>query len=166
MSEVASGVDLLTGAYQRSRFEELMVRLIAEARRARTPLALIHVDVDDLQEHNDVHGRDSLDAALSWLASKISLILDGKGPIGRVGGDEFAVALPGVPLEQARRLAERLRRTMPRTLHASAFGDYRLTVSVGVVTLRPGEPVGNLLDAAEEACLRAKQSGRDTVVSR
>lgn len=166
MSEVAPRVDLLTGAFQRGRFEELLVQLMAEARRTRSPLSLLHVDVDDLQEHNDVHGRDSLDAALSWLASKLSAVLDGKGPIGRVGGDEFAVALPKVSLEQARRLAETLRRTVPRTLHASAFGDYRLTVSVGVVALRPNEPVGNLLDAAEEACLRAKQSGRDTVVSR
>jgi PleD family two-component response regulator len=52
------------------------------------------------------------------------------------------------------------------TPHASRFGDYYLTVSVGVATLRRGEPWGNLIEAAERACLKAKQGGRDTVVSR
>jgi PleD family two-component response regulator len=63
-------------------------------------------------------------------------------------------------------MAERLRRSVPTTLHASAFGDFRVTISVGVAVNRRGEPWGNLLDAAEQACVRAKQGGRDAVVSR
>lgn len=166
MTDRAPHVDLLTGAYRRGYFEELVTQAVAEGRKGQAPVSLIHLDVDDLLEHSDLHGRGTLDVALSWLAAKISEVMDGLGPIGRVGDDEFAVLLAGVPLERARRLAEQLRRVVPLTLHASAFGDYRLTVSVGVAALRPAEPPGNLLEAAEDACRRAKQGGRDSVVCR
>ena len=166
MSDRAPHVDLLTGAFKKAHLEAQLVQAVGEAKKRRTPLCLIHVDIDELQEHNDLHGRDTLDVAISWLAGKISEVIDGQGPIGRVGGDEFAVVLPGVTLDRAKRLAEKLRRLVPQTLHASTFGDYRLTVCVGVAALRAQEPSGNLLDAAEEACTRAKQAGRDGVVSR
>jgi diguanylate cyclase (GGDEF)-like protein len=166
MTDVAPHVDLLTGAFKRAHLEELLIRAVAESKRAGQPLALIHLDVDELQELNDLHGRDSLDTALGWLASKVSEVCDGAGAIGRVGDDELAVVLKGVTLERALRIAEKIRKAVPLTLHASAFGDYRLTVSVGVAAMRPGEPSGNLLDAAEEACIRAKQGGRDSVVGR
>jgi diguanylate cyclase len=164
--ELATQVDLLTGAWKRERFEEQLARAVTDARRSQRVLSMIYIDVDELQEHNDVHGRDSLDGALSWLAAKISQVIDGAGPIGRIGDDEFAVFLPNVSLEHALRLAERLRRTVPMTLHASAFGDYRLTVCVGVASLRRSEPWGNLAEAAEDACRRAKQGGRDGVARR
>lgn len=166
MSDFAPQVDLLTGAYKRSRFEDEVARAVAHARRVKAPLSLLHVDIDDLQEHNDLHGRDALDLALSWLASKVSEVSDGRGPIGRIGGDELAIVMPGVGLEQAAELAETLRRLVPRTVHASSFGGYRLTISVGVVALRPQELSGNLLDAAADACRRAKQGGRNAVCRR
>jgi diguanylate cyclase (GGDEF)-like protein len=166
VTDVAPQVDLLTGAYKRGRFEEEVARAVALAKRAKTQLSLVHVDIDDLQEHNDVHGRDALDQAVSWLAAKVSEVADGRGPIGRLGGDELAVLMPGVGIERAAELAEALRRLVPKTLHASSFGDYRLTVSVGVVALRPQELPGNLLDAAADACRRAKQGGRNAVCRR
>ncbi|MFL5321826.1 MAG: GGDEF domain-containing protein [Myxococcaceae bacterium] len=166
MSDFAPYIDLLTGAFQRAHFEDLLAKAVSRCARDRKPLALLRIDVDDLQEHNDLHGRAALDQALSWLASKVSLALDGKGPIGRIDGDEFAVFLEGVPLSKAVELAEALRRLIPRTLHSSGFGDYRLTVSAGVAALKPGEPWGNLFDAAEAAMTRAKQGGRDLVASR
>ncbi|MHB8875946.1 MAG: GGDEF domain-containing protein [Myxococcaceae bacterium] len=166
MSEVAPQVDLLTGAYKRHRFEDEVARAVARAKKGKRPLCLLHVDIDDLQEHNDVHGRDALDQAVSWLASKISEVMDGRGPIGRLGGDELAVLMPGVAIKEAMEIAEAIRKLVPKTLHASAFGDYRLTVSMGVVAMRPEELSGNLLDAAEDACRKAKQGGRNAVCGR
>ena len=166
MSLYSPHIDLLTATWKRDFFEAALGKQVSDAQRRHVPLSLIYVDVDDLQEHNDVHGRAALDAALSWLASKISEVIDGQGPIGRVGGDEYAVYISGCTLERALRLAERLRKLVPQTLHASAFGDYRLTLSVGVATMRRGEPFGNLIQAAEEACRKAKQAGRDAVASR
>lgn len=164
--EFAPWVDLLTGAYTRPHFEGLLARAVKAAHQGRTPLVLLRLDVDDLQEHNDLHGQAALDAGLAWLASRVAKVVNGRGPLGRLGGDDFAVLLEGVQLPEALQLAEEVRRATGRTLHASPFGDYRLTLSVGVAALRPSEPWGNLLDAAERALTRAKQAGRDTVALR
>jgi diguanylate cyclase (GGDEF)-like protein len=162
----APHVDLLTGTWKKRHFEGEFSKAVSEAQRFQRPLCLIHLDVDDLQEHNDTHGQEALDVSLGWLALVISKIIDGRGPIGRVGGDEFAVFLARCTLERAQRLAEQIREVVPRTVHTSDAGTYRLTVSAGVAALRPGEPWGNLVQAAEEACLKAKQGGRDSVASR
>jgi diguanylate cyclase (GGDEF)-like protein len=165
MTDFAPHIDLLTGAFKRGHFERLLTQLVSHTRKGGGVMSLIYFDVDECHELNDVHGRARVDAALAWVASMISQTLDGLGPIGRVGGDEFAVALK-VPVEHAMRLAQRLRQAVSRELHASAFGDFRLTVSAGVVALRPKELPGNLLEAGEEACTRAKQQGRDAVAMR
>ena len=140
--------------------------VVTERVPERTPLVLLRLDVDDLQEHNDLHGQGALDAGLAWLASRVAQVVNGRGPIGRLGGDDFAVLLEGVQLPEALQLAEEVRRATARMVHASPFGDYRLTLSVGVAALRPSEPWGNLMDAAERALTRAKQAGRDTVALR
>jgi diguanylate cyclase (GGDEF)-like protein len=166
VSEVAQHIDLLTGAWDKERFEAEFARVVSDAQRRREPLALVRIDVDNLQELNDLHGRDRMDGCLAWLAERIAAVADGRGPISRIGGDDFAVYFRECSLEDALRLSERLRRSVPTTLHASAFGDFRLTISVGVAVNKRGEPWGNLLEAAEQACLRAKQGGRDSVASR
>jgi diguanylate cyclase (GGDEF)-like protein len=165
MTDVAPHIDLLTGAFKRGHFERLLTQLVSGTRKGGGMLSLIYFDVDECQELNDAHGKDRVDAALAWVASMISQTMDGLGPIGRVGGDEFAVPVK-VPVEHAMRLAQRLRHAVSRELHSSAFGDFRLTVSAGVVGLRPKELPGNLLEAGEEACTRAKQQGRDAVAMR
>jgi diguanylate cyclase (GGDEF)-like protein len=124
------------------------------------------VDVDETQEANDEHGRDAVDAALSRLAQDVSEVLDGRGPLGRVEGDAFAAFLFAVTADQGARLGEALRRRFAERTFPSESGPFQLTVSVGVAALRPGEPYGNLLEAAEAACLQAKQGGRNGLVAR
>ncbi len=164
--ELAREVDLLTGAWKRERFEVELSKAVSETRKAQRPLALLWIDIDDLQEHNDLQGLETLDVALGWLAERLSDIIDGQGPICRVGGDEFGVFVRNCSAERALRLANRIRKTVPGTAHRSPTGEFRLTVSVGVAVLRRGEPWGNLVEAAQNACHRAKQGGRDAVVSR
>jgi diguanylate cyclase (GGDEF)-like protein len=160
-SELARHLDLMTGTYVRPYFEGELARAVARCTRKRHPLSLLYVDLDELQELNDLHGRDAADAAISGLAQTVSDALEGRHPIGRVEGGAYAVLLEGVTLEEARRLAERVRRStrMGRT-------GFTFTVSVGVASLRTGEPSGNLLEAAEAACVKAKQAGRNGVVAR
>jgi diguanylate cyclase (GGDEF)-like protein len=166
LSTHAPWIDLLTAAWKCHHFEACLARSVQLAHRQDLPLTLLWVDVDDLHEHNELHGWGSVDAALAWLAQRISVVVDGRGPVGRVRGGAFASYLLGVSRPQAVVLSQHLRREAARTLHSSAFGDYRLTVSVGVVTLRASEPWGNLVEAARSACTRAKQGGRDMVVAR
>jgi diguanylate cyclase (GGDEF)-like protein len=152
-------VDAQTGAYLRAHFEKLVESQARSAKKSGAALALVWVDVDELTEANDTHGREKVDAALGALAQRLSDVLDGKGPIGRVRGGAFAALLPGITGEQAVVLAEKVR-------VAQVDDPLRLRVSCGVASLEKGEPFGNLLDAAENACIRAKQGGRDAVAKR
>lgn len=147
-----------TGAYGRAHFERLVEEQARAARKAGAPLALLWVDVDELTEANDTYGREAVDAALALVAQRISTELDGKGPIGRVKGGAFAVLLPGIGGPEAMVLGE-----LVREAQKAARDPVPLRVSCGVALLRAGEPFGNLLEAAERACTRAKQAGRDSV---
>jgi len=163
VSDVAHDVDLSTGAWNRRRFEVALANAVHQAHRAGEPLSLVYVDIDELQEQNDLHGKAELDEVISELASLIAREVNGAGPIGRVDGDAFAIFLK-VPLRSAVEVAERIRRSAGA---ASAVArTLRVTVSAGVAQLRKGEPWGNLLDAAEDACTRAKQHGRNSVAAR
>jgi diguanylate cyclase (GGDEF)-like protein len=156
----------LTGAYLRPCFEQLLVRAVSDAHLTRMPLTVLWVDVDETQEGNDAHGHEAMDAALSALVDELAAELDGRGPIGRMEGDAFAAALFAVTADMGERLAAQVRRRFAVREFMSESGRFRLTVSVGVASLRAQEPYGNLLDAAESACVQAKQAGRDQVVRR
>ncbi|MDQ3266748.1 MAG: GGDEF domain-containing protein [Myxococcota bacterium] len=163
MSDFVTGVDLSTGAWTRQRFEEELGRAVSAAHRHHGPLSLLYVDVDELQEHNDLHGTDRGDEVISRVAELISREADGRGPIGRVDGGAFGLLLHPMAEREAVQLAERIRRNISARL---ATPSSRVTVSVGVAQLKPCEPWGNLLDAAQQACTWAKQSGRNAVASR
>jgi diguanylate cyclase len=166
VSEHAPWVDIATGAFRRAAFDAQTVNAVRKAKRSGAPLSVVWVDVDELFEHNDVHGREAVDLALGWFVSVLGDVVDGAGPIGRVGDGAFAALLTGADREQARAISERIRTLVQRRRHRSPQGWFRLTVSVGVASLRRHEPWGNFLEAAELACIRAKQGGRDGVVAR
>jgi diguanylate cyclase (GGDEF)-like protein len=160
MSARVVELDLGTGVYTRGAFERELAFAVQVARRAAQPCSLLVVDVDDFQALRDVRGDLAADSCVEALAQRISAESSGAGPIGRLGADTFALLLPGWALARACALADRLRSAARADRCVSA------TVSVGVAALRPAEPWGNLLEAAETACTRAKQAGRDRSVHR
>ena len=160
------GVDLLTGAYGRPTFERELARIVSSSRQDGTPLALLYVDVDDFQEHWDTKGQAAADGLLAELAGLIAQSTGGLGPLGRLDTDAFAALLPEVDLGRACQLAEGVRHRVGMHAFHDDGGFIHVTVSVGVAGLRQNEPWGNLLDAAEAACVRAKQGGRDRIARR
>lgn len=166
MSERAPQVDVATGAYLRDHFLGLLSDAVAAAHREDGPLALLYVDLDETAVLQGEWGQEAVESALAQLAVAVSAAVDGLGPIGRVEDDAFAVLLVGCTPEHAARVARDVRRAAASTEVQSRSGTFRFTASVGLVSLRRAEPWGNLLDAAEEACTRAKQAGRNTVVQR
>lgn len=152
MSERARHVDVHTGAFLRDHFLAELSTAVGRSSRDKAPLCLLLIDVDEVQEANDLHGRESVDAQLSKFASAVAEGVDGLGPIGRIENDTFAILLEGMTLPAAVSLAERVRARL-RTQRPP-----RLLGSIGVAQARPGEPWGNLLDAAEAAVIQAKQS--------
>jgi diguanylate cyclase (GGDEF)-like protein len=161
ISDRSDEIDRVTAAFTKESFFAQLNAHVARCRKRRAPLSILWVDVDEALELSDLHGRPRVDAALSWLAEVVSGVSDGRGPIGRVGEDELALALPGISQGTGLQLAEQVRARVE-----GHRGDVRITVSVGVAALRPNEPAGNLLDAAEGACMKAKQAGRNTVAGR
>jgi diguanylate cyclase (GGDEF)-like protein len=83
--------------------------------------------------------------------------------IGRIGGEEFAVILPQASAQDAVHVIDEIRRTFQGVMHASSFGDFRVTLSCGVATFAPGQDAEILLDLADRALYRAKQLGRNRV---
>jgi diguanylate cyclase (GGDEF)-like protein len=166
MSDLARWLDVSTGALRRAAFDARLAEAVRASRRAGSPLSVLWIDLDDLLEHNDLHGQEAIDGAIGSMVQSVADHLDGAGPIGRVTGGAFGVVLPGVDRRRAVELSRSLRAHVMGGAHPIGEDEVRFTVSVGVASLRASEPWGNLLEAAEEACIRAKQSGRNAVVAR
>ena len=166
LTDTVASLDLLTGALARGLFEQKLAGAVSEARQKGRTLAVLVLDVDDLLELNDRFGDAAADAAISDLAERICEEVDGKGPLGRLTGGTFSVFLPGVPLKEAKAIAERIRQSCARASFGEAGETFSITVSIGVTQLRPNEPWGNLLESAETACRMAKIGGRNQVAVR
>lgn len=157
--------DPLTGVANRKRFETSAAELAAEVtdgRRSR--FALLLVDIDNFKPINDQHGHRIGDQVLRLVAGKLQRHIKGRDVLARYGGDEFVVLLPDTGLEDAARLAEKLRQAIQRhvlrhRLSGEAIGC--VTVSIGVAAFVPGQSVADLVDRADQALYRAKHAGRN-----
>lgn len=154
--------DMLTGLYNRRGFFERAEPVLRETRGALPCLLLI--DADHFKRVNDTHGHAVGDAVLLQLASRMSAALREGDVIGRIGGEEFAVFLPGTNPKTATALAERIREMVAR--HALRIHGLRvpMTLSIGVTSLLPGElTLDAALSRADTAMYLAKQTGRNRV---
>ena len=151
----------------RRYFEERAAAALAGARRRNARLALLMIDIDHFKEVNDRHGHAAGDAVLRALADTFSRSLRGGDVCGRLGGEEFAAVLPEQDRAGAAATAERLRAALER-LNVGAGGKewIRVTVSVGVAAFpEDGQTLGTLMQRADARLYRAKEAGRNTVVS-
>ena len=157
--------DELTGAFNRRFFVQLCEREIAEAVRRSSPTSLLMMDVDHFKRINDRFGHATGDEVLRQMVLAGRQILRAEDSFARIGGDEFAVLLPGTTANQAVRVAERLRVAYENlTLQVADAPALRLTVSFGVAQWRPElAKVENLLHRADCALYAAKRAGRNRV---
>ena len=159
----AANTDPLTGLANRRRVEALARPWIEDP---QAPLCALMIDVDHFKRVNDRFGHDAGDEALVWLGSHLRVQARATDLVGRLGGEEFVMLLPGTTAPEAAVLAERLRATvaaMPMSF--AAHGDWPLTISVGVAPRTPGDTdVRDLLRRADDAMYAAKRGGRNRVV--
>jgi diguanylate cyclase (GGDEF)-like protein len=137
---------------------------VDKARRRRESLAVLLVDVDHFKLVNDTHGHLTGDAVLRMLAAEMRQQVRESDPVGRFGGEEFAILLSGTTTVEACRVAERIRRGsgVVRVITNDAL--VGVTVSIGVAVLGShGGDLSELLKAADKALYRAKRAGRDRV---
>ena len=158
--------DPLTGLANRRALLDTLARELERSRRSATTCSIVFVDLDHFKQVNDSHGHSVGDKVLQEVASRMRAILRPYDIVGRYGGEEFIVVLPGCNAAGALAAAERLRASMSRT--AIVVGDARLRVTcslgVAVGSAENGWDRDLLLSAADAAGYRAKRAGRDQVV--
>ena len=156
--------DSLTGALNRRALEQLATRALSEARRHRRPASVLMVDADHFKLVNDTYGHEAGDAVLRQLLERIQQTLRLEDAVGRIGGEEFVVLLPGTPLNEAIQVAERIRLLVSGQNFLHAADEIPLTISVGVAERGPGEAsFERLLRRADDAMYAAKSAGRNVV---
>jgi diguanylate cyclase (GGDEF)-like protein len=159
-----ASTDALTGAHNRRSFFELCDRELQRARRYGRPLALLMLDVDHFKRINDAHGHGVGDEVLKRLVGVCVKNLRPQDIVGRLGGEEFAVAMPESPAEAAERAAERLRRSLSQVEVPADKGSVHFTVSIGVADWPPDRCLEDTLERADKAMYAAKRGGRNRVV--
>lgn len=154
--------DPLTGIGNRAALEDHLAREVALARRHHQSLSLLVVDIDWFKQVNDRHGHTIGDAVLRSVARVTKELLRGDDLLFRFGGEEFVVLLRGTPQDGAMIVAERIRAAIAAANCICEGKDIKVTVSLGVATLRE-EDGDRLFDRADHALYEAKQQGRNRV---
>jgi diguanylate cyclase (GGDEF)-like protein len=160
----AARTDAKTGLLNATAWQREADAEVTRAQRTSSPLALLLVDVDHFKRVNDSHGHLIGDEVLRALAAELRQQVRESDVVGRFGGEEFTVLLPGTDASGAEGIAERLRGSAARLSVAAADARIRVTVSIGVAVLgQHGSDLFELLAAADVALYRAKDAGRDQV---
>lgn len=157
--------DPLTRLLTRGAILDALEREVARAWRLREPLAVVFVDLDHFKSVNDAHGHPAGDAVLCEAARRMAGAVRPYDPVGRYGGEEFLLTLPGCDGARARVVAERLRMAIERSPFSCAGAEVPLTASLGIAVFS-GEKeasVDQLIGAADSALYRAKAEGRNRV---
>jgi diguanylate cyclase (GGDEF)-like protein len=162
-----SQTDGLTGVDNRRHIEERLTEAFGHAARLNEPLAVVMTDVDHFKSVNDTYGHQAGDAVLKQVAEVLRDTAREIDRVGRYGGEEFLVLLPGASLEDARRYADRARAAVAGREFAYEGGALRRTLSAGVAAW-PHPDVRHqeaLVKLADDALYAAKTGGRNRVVA-
>lgn len=152
--------DPLTDIANRRAFDSFLFESFSLARRHKHPLSLAMLDIDHFKLYNDDYGHPAGDELLKSLARLLSSVARETDLVARIGGEEFAIALPETDLAGARVIAERVRMEMER----SVFFRRTVTVSIGIAAMTNDTvDTAMLVASCDEALYRAKAAGRNRV---
>jgi len=156
--------DPLTGLLNRRSFVNRINNEISRLRRYKNELSYMIIDIDYFKKINDTHGHLAGDDVLKEFAKKISSILRESDFIGRIGGEEFAVALPDTSMNSANKMAERIRKKMAEHTVQYKNTNINFTVSIGISKFMPDEKnTVDVFSRADSALYKAKNSGRNKI---
>jgi diguanylate cyclase (GGDEF)-like protein len=159
--------DGLTGLYNHRQFKKTFIEEVARANRYSKPLSVILLDVDDFKKFNDTYGHPNGDIVLQEMATMLKELLRDCDSLFRYGGEEFVTLLPETPLDEAVKVAERIRifveTESPRFL-TGITKTHGVTVSVGVAALPDhGVDTQALLQKVDDLMYQAKKDGKNKV---
>jgi diguanylate cyclase (GGDEF)-like protein len=163
--EELSQTDSLTGLHNRYFFDQRFEYEFSRARRYRSPVAVVMMDIDHFKVVNDTHGHPFGDLVLRGVAKAVEREVRDVDTLARYGGEELVAILPETPHAEAAVVAERLRRSVEAARFEIAGQRVAVTISLGVA-LYPSSVVETgqqLLKNADQALYQAKESGRNRV---
>ncbi len=163
IAKTEAEVDFLTGLVNRRRFERALLEMLNDLRTKNYPFSLVLLDVDDFKQINDQYGHPTGDAALQEIATILKTFLRANAIPSRIGGEEFAVILPGSELDEAKHIAERLRRAIEnRGFNANKL---KVTASFGVTEAKKTDTLESIFDRVDKALYEAKKIGKNCVIA-
>jgi diguanylate cyclase (GGDEF)-like protein len=160
---VLTRTDTLTGCANRGHFVDGVSEFIAMANRHGTPLSLVVLDLDEFKKVNDTWGHPAGDATLAMTGRVLASHVRASDLCGRIGGEEFALAMPLTDAKGARMLAERLRAAIGGAAVDASGARIHVTASFGIAQHKPGEAFDSLYARADTALYAAKLAGRDRI---
>jgi diguanylate cyclase len=159
--------DPLTGLGNRKYFDRSIEMAVQTALASGEPLSLLMLDIDHFKSFNDSYGHLTGDQVLRLVGMSLKQTIKGQDITARYGGEEFAVVLPNTALRQALTVADHIRRAvMAKELKKKSTGEIlgRVTISVGVSMLKPGDDTESLIERADACLYAAKRNGRNRVI--
>ncbi len=159
--------DPLTGLGNRKYFDRSIDVAVENALASGEPLSLLMFDIDHFKSFNDSYGHLTGDQVLRLVGMSLKQTIKGQDITARYGGEEFAVVLPNTALRQALTVADHIRRAvMAKELKKKSTGEIlgRVTISVGVSMLKPGDDTDSLIARADACLYAAKRNGRNRVI--
>jgi diguanylate cyclase len=159
--------DPLTGLGNRKYFDRMIDMAVQHALAHGEPLSLLMFDIDHFKSFNDSYGHLTGDQVLRLVGLSLKQTIKGQDITARYGGEEFAVVLPNTALRQALTVADHIRRAvMAKELKKKSTGEIlgRVTISVGVSMLKPGDDTDSLIERADACLYAAKRNGRNRVI--
>jgi diguanylate cyclase (GGDEF)-like protein len=155
--------DPLTGVLNRAGIERRLEWALETMANEYRPLAVLFLDIDHFKKINDSHGHAVGDACLGALVRILAAELQYGDQVGRIGGEEFLLVLPGADRRRARDIAEHIRRSVEARCRQIAGVPVAMTVSIGVAASQRGDTGAALISRADEAMYAAKSAGRNRV---
>ena len=156
--------DLLTGLYNRRKFEEYLEEILINVREENRNHSLFYMDLDNFKIVNDTCGHVAGDELLKQLPALLNGVLRSGDIVARLGGDEFGIILENCSIEQAASIAEKVRQKIKDYRFIWDDKTFEIGVSIGVVEINSDNAVmSQILSSADVACYAAKDAGRNRV---
>lgn len=159
--------DALTGVFTRGHLDVVLQQEFESAVASGWPLSVVFADLDCFKQVNDTYGHAAGDTVLATAAKLICSVVRETDHVGRYGGEEFLIVLPGVTADIASKVCQRLLTRLRTTQHVIPAGKIQVTVSLGLATHSSSAPfrdVTALIEAADRCVYAAKRAGRDRLV--
>lgn len=153
--------DSLTGLWNRGATLDILSRELDRVQREGTPVGVVLADLDHFKDINDTYGHLAGDAVLREVASRMTASVRSYDAVGRYGGEEFLIVLPGCNADDTFRQAERIRTQIASEAVSTEEGIIPVTISLGTMCTSKAVEVESLLRVADAALYRAKSVGRN-----